>query len=835
MPLQDFLNNSGSGFGDISGNNGKEKTGLSAFLEREAGQQGGGFDTQTFDTKKEKVEAPKEEKKTSKVMDSFRWVGKQLMKPTGVAAKELRATGEIIGSLAAIASPKVSAGTGFKSAAKAFLEGQKGAWGVLSGADETNVLKEMERAGMEPDKFDKTMAIGADFILDPLNFVPVAKVAKVVGKATAPVTKAIAPTVKAVTESKKAKAIKSLFTNATDNKEFDNTVQKFRDLFAYREANLIDDAVKLQKDIKTLGKGADAAIVEGLENPDSLKTASEGVKKTVNTLDKVYKTLLTESKKVGLKVGEIEHYAPHIRTKESFMNNMKSQFGLGAKEFGKGSIEKGRKMKGTLKELEKKGIEIFEKNPAIQYAKKGQTYAKAITSAEFANEVKKFAIKDGVDVTNSLLKGMKFAPEQAKVIDNFYQGVKPEELNAIFKTFDKVQNWWKAQALVSPSYHTRNSAGNLWNNYLAGVNPAMYGKAGMIQSGKMKAPELVEEMKKLGVINEGWYAKDIGEEVVNRVKGTGNWKTKINPLSQENAAFKLNKKAGSAVENNARMAHYLSKREAGMTAEEAAQSVKKYLFDYGDLTSFEKNVMKRVFPFYTWTRKNLPVQLEALFTQPNKMVLPHKVIRDLEAGTEAPNEKYMGHYIKNNIPVRVRINDDGNSEYLLMGNWLPYASAIDLLSNPLESIVGMTTPFVKTPYEIASNMSTFFKDTLGEPSKIERRYKQQGEFLGMSMRKKNIQLLRNIRILNDMNKIIDKQDPTAVKNSWNVKLLNVLFGKSATYDVGKSKFFYDMDTDDRVNEYKGAIKDAQRRGFGDKANELRNELQEFKQMRYGDE
>lgn len=854
-------------------------------------------------------------------MNAFRYIGKQLKKPIGVAASEARGIGDFIGSMLSIASPRVSVKEGFKKAAQSFSQSQADVWNVITGKKTTSFSKELEQAAEESGRkqnfVDKAMGIGSDIVLDPLWVIKPIQVAKGIGEATklAKPAKTVADLVK---KAPPAQKLKTLFTNTTGDKAFDAVVTKFRTLKDFREANLIDDAVKLQKDIKQLGKtgikNAEELITKGLEKPGSLvetarvtapkfvtkdigaKTitnnkyveavrnqleayrrtsgslveqqemfdlsakllseptegllknaedviqrfgvvetpvAGEKIISIVDDLSKKYKTLLDESRRVGLSVGEIKNYAPHIRTKESFLNTLKSQFKVDAREFGKGSVEKGRKLKGTIDELVEQGIDIFEKNPAIQLVKKGQTYAKAITSQEFAQAVKPFASKAGVKVTHPALKGLKFAPEQAAVIDNFYQGIKPEELKVIIKGFDKVQNWWKAQALISPSYHIRNVAGNLWNNFLAGVTPDKYFKAGMIQKAGIKNPKLVEEMRKLGVINEGWYAKDIADEVVNRVSKAGNWKAGVNPISQQNYAFQLNKKTGSVIENNARIAHYLAMKDKGMTAEKAAQSVKKFLFDYGDLTSFEKNVMKRVIPFYTWTRKNIPIQLEGLATQPAKYALPHKLIEFIESGVGKPDEKYMGPYITENIPVRLRKNKEGNTEYFLLGNWLPYASAIDILSQPLQNVISMSTPLVKTPYELASNKSTFFKSTLGEPSPIERRYKQQGEFIGQSMRKKNILLLRNIRILNDINKWVDKQDPQATQNSWMVKALNTLFGKTATYDVGKSKFFYDLDTDERVSELEKAIKDAQKRGFKEKADDLRQELIEFKQIRDG--
>lgn len=849
MSLKDFLKQQGAPTIQVQP---FQVGSLSNFLQQqktpaqERGEKVKSLITEQIETGQAKTSTPmflstEPKEKKSMIKGTFSWIGKQLMKPVGIATKELFGVSETIANLMSIASPRIDAPEGIKKAAQSFIKAQVGAGKVLIGTEETSFLEEMKKvpSATPLTMLDKAVGIGADFVLDPLWVAKPIKGIKALGKITRLEKPAIAIT-KAVKQAPAFKKLKTLFTTTTGNKEFDTIVKKFRALKEAREERLIENAVQLQKDIKGFAKqgikNAEALITEGLENPASLKTITD--KKIINiveTLNKTYSSLLKRGKEVGLKIGEIVDYAPHIRTKESFIGKLKKEFGIGAKEWGKGKVEAGRKLEGTIKELTERGIDIFEKNPAIQLVKKGQMYAKAITSQEFAHSVKNFATTIGDDVTHPALKGLKFDKEIAKTIDNFYQGIKPEELQVIIKGFDKIQNIWKAQALISPSYHIRNIAGNLWNNFIAGINPIYYKKALHYQKGSLKNTTLIKEMKDLGVINQGWYAKDIGEEVLQRVEGIGSWKG-LNPLSQQNYLFQLNKKIGSAVENNARISHYLSKIADGLSPEKAAESVKKYLFDYGDLTTFEKNIMKRVAPFYTWTRKNIPIQLEGIITQPAKYALPHKVIEIIESGVEIPNEKFISSYITENIPVRYRKNKDGNTEYFLLGNWLPYASAIDVLSQPIETVVQMATPFLKTPIEQWANKSSFWKNTLGEYQAIEKKGRSPyGEFapLGypMLLRKKNIQLLRNIRILNDINKWVDKQDPTAVKDSYWVKALTTLFGKTATYDVGKSKYFYDMDTDDRIYELKKAIKDARKRGFNKKAEELRIELLEFQQIR----
>ena len=233
-----------------------------------------------------------------------------------------------------------------------------------------------------------------------------------------------------------------------------------------------------------------------------------------------------------------------------------------------------------------------------------------------------------------------------------------ESIAKAIKYFDNVQNLWKAQVLVAPSYHIRNEVGNLWNNFLANVGPDSYVKSTALQTrmarGTLsKADEaLVETMKKEGVIGTGQYGGDITQTIADEIGGAS-W----NPVSQRFGLYKGNRAIGSAIEDNAKIAHYLQKIDDGFTPKASAESVKKYLFDYSDLTWGEQNILKRVMPFYTWTRKNVPLQIEQFFNQPGKFSNVGTAQRNIESGVETPDERYLNDYIKSNTPMRWSTND----------------------------------------------------------------------------------------------------------------------------------------------------------------------------------
>jgi hypothetical protein len=61
---------------------------------------------------------------------------------------------------------------------------------------------------------------------------------------------------------------------------------------------------------------------------------------------------------------------------------------------------------------------------------------------------------------------------------------------------------------------------------------------------------------------------------------------------------------------------FLQQRAQGKTVMEAVQEANKWLFDYSDLSTWEKNIARRIMPFYTFPRKALPRVLEAAANRP---------------------------------------------------------------------------------------------------------------------------------------------------------------------------------------------------------------------------
>ncbi len=240
------------------------------------------------------------------------------------------------------------------------------------------------------------------------------------------------------------------------------------------------------------------------------------------------------------------------------------------------------------------------------------------------------------------LRGKAVHPEVARHLDRF---------NSVFNSdagmknaatmWNSVQNIWKGWVTASVPFHLRNAMGNFYNNFLAGVvNPNLYAMAAGIERGvpgKFKlhetewtSQELLKEFRKQGLEGFGQFHGETVKSLTRQAEeafGTDRWS--VNPFSQDFAITKGSRGIGDKIETNAKLAHFIDKLAKGATPEQAAESVRKYLFDYSDLTKTEQKI-KMFVPFYTWTRKNLPLQMQPLFEQPGKPGAINKLVQNMQ-------------------------------------------------------------------------------------------------------------------------------------------------------------------------------------------------------------
>lgn len=215
-----------------------------------------------------------------------------------------------------------------------------------------------------------------------------------------------------------------------------------------------------------------------------------------------------------------------------------------------------------------------------------------------------------------------FPKEVADELKNFLEP-KANRIDDLAKSlgFDWATGLFKAYVTsLFPGFHVRNITSNQFQNMIkVGVdvaNPAMQKRALDVVLGKnldsvlhlkngktMTLGELRNMVSKESDILESTGPFGRIEQMLDTadpIKQTSVAKKNFNPFSRENTILEKARKFGSNAESQAKMVTIISSVVNGQTVKQGIENAEEVLFNYSKLTGFEKSIMRRLIPFYTF-------------------------------------------------------------------------------------------------------------------------------------------------------------------------------------------------------------------------------------------
>lgn len=474
----------------------------------------------------------------------------------------------------------------------------------------------------------------------------------------------------------------------------------------------------------------------------------------------------------GIGISELEGYMTHILSKEERTlrkrakpNSIDSRF-LGTNQPNK-SILNERKLKGSVEDInENLGRKMFEPNAYFATAIGQKRLIDFIESVSFRRQVLNnpdFAVKyepgmvvpkngividsnnykfikesgDFLEGVNQDIGGKYVVTKAAKEkLDRYKSITNDENAKAFLKAFDTAQSYWKRAALFSFPYHLRNDVGAKFNNYIAGMSAKDITKYSTqanttVFNAMIKGKEtpLYREYRQQGLgassqsrIEYSRSGEDFEKSIEKSVREqsktlSGKAKDRLNPLR----AFETSREFGDFVDQTNRFSIYKWARDKGMSPEEAARKVKEAQFDYTNLTSFEREYMARLVPFYRWMRNNLPYQIQSFIYDPRKYMRINDVRMNAQEAAGI-SEENAPDYLKENFAIPVYGNDGKGK---MLGLNLPLAD-LTRLSEPGKTTLDSVSPLVKLPAELTLNRNFYFNKPIERFEGHEKQFRIPG-------------------------------------------------------------------------------------------------------------
>lgn len=235
--------------------------------------------------------------------------------------------------------------------------------------------------------------------------------------------------------------------------------------------------------------------------------------------------------------------------------------------------------------------------------------------------IDKRTAEGGVSMNDDVLRGL-------EKVEGFF---KDENMNSFVKTLDDLTRLWKlGTTMLIPRHYVNNLIGNAFNNGLAGVKIDSYVEATKkIQTiAKKKIDDMTpaerEEIVQLyrdGVIGQGINAEfRTAEQLAERsiLQRMSDWAQKT--WYGRNVMY-----IGEMVDDWSRLALYLHAKKVTNSHKMAVDTVRKYLFNYHELTQADRFVRSTMMPFWLWMKHNIPLQFQQFLRQPRYYVTAEKI------------------------------------------------------------------------------------------------------------------------------------------------------------------------------------------------------------------
>ena len=316
------------------------------------------------------------------------------------------------------------------------------------------------------------------------------------------------------------------------------------------------------------------------------------------------------------------------------------------------------------------------------------------------------------------------------------------------RLYDNFLNRFKKFKTLSPSFQINNFLGNSSNMYLSGIGATkqaklfpeaanIMNKSDELLKKVANGVELTKKEKKMLDIWNGFIDAGFGDAKSLFALDLADMPDNIKDYFTGKKAFKnpkdflvdglpyLNNKMNNYMDTMARLATYIegtrnSKFLSKLGVENAGEAVRKVLFDPSDLTEFEQKTMKRLIPFYTFTKKNLVFQVNNLSKNASQYSRLIKGYKDLLNSATNNNSENVSDWIKNNLYIPIPgMGKDGS--YKLLRGTLPFGNLIDTMENPIETLTNISSPLIRMPVELTTNKNSFTGNDIekfkGEKSK----------------------------------------------------------------------------------------------------------------------
>jgi hypothetical protein len=224
--------------------------------------------------------------------------------------------------------------------------------------------------------------------------------------------------------------------------------------------------------------------------------------------------------------------------------------------------------------------------------------------------------------------------------------------------------------------------------------------------------------KRDGAMGLGGVAQDLGLAKGGQVPG-----------QTRNVFLNTSQAVNDYVDGVSRLAGQLMLMRQGIPADVAAKRVTEALIDYGGLSTFEKSVMKKIFPWYSYMSRSGAFAVKQLMTKPGGRYA--QSLRFFNRAQESDEDTYVPEALRQQFAIRIPdeylqamgfdpsdnntfIRDIDIPGYDVLSTFSLKPTALGSVQNVAENLLSQSNPVYQGMYEMISGEDLFSKRPLSQ-------------------------------------------------------------------------------------------------------------------------
>lgn len=183
-------------------------------------------------------------------------------------------------------------------------------------------------------------------------------------------------------------------------------------------------------------------------------------------------------------------------------------------------------------------------------------------------------------------------------------------------------------------------------------------------------------------------------------------------VGQDAIPMRAARAVGQYIEHQQKATAYMVGLSQGKSIKDSLKLAETAGFDYRSLTAFESQILRRIIPFYSFTRKNIELQLKTLGENPQRINQILAFFGNMGDKPDEEERQSLPKYIQNSIGVKMEDLPNGIKQYIT-GFGTPVEAFASLVNeNPILYAISQSNPLIKAPVELGIGKDSFRQQDL---------------------------------------------------------------------------------------------------------------------------